>query len=437
MKPTIKSSIPLTFFRFSVAIVLFLIANVIYFQTLYRGASRYSFQKALISSDGQVTYLAWLKEAGGMSDDWEFDETLRARQRAKGESLMWMFNGSTASVVRDKAKDIERNSHSVILLQNHVPYYAGPILWWNGPAGQVDWYDHASRMRVASLGPVGPAVKAPDRPEERFDVLNLNFAQRGYILTPQGIYKLSEGRNERTLALTDIRAKLVYRGSYEAFELQDKSERSAVERLLIVHGNTLFVLDATGSLLRDIKLPEIAVTLFKLPFGITFFDNGRVAIDGSRKRVDEKTILLLAEDGSLVRRVDYDIREVTKAMNGGVEPARLIPFPTLMPPIPGPGLMEKSALIQSIALSLVLAAIVLWRQTRLGRRGAWRVMWVVFTFVFGLLGFVTYLAAYWDRRSEPCPDCRRPRLVAEEICPHCGNAWPAPKTLGIEIVEPA
>jgi hypothetical protein len=121
----------------------------------------------------------------------------------------------------------------------------------------------------------------------------------------------------------------------------------------------------------------------------------------------------------------------------GVERPTSVRFPTLLPPIPVPGFMEKSALVQSIALSLVLAAVVLWRQTRLGRRGAWRMAWVVFTFVFGLLGFLTYLAAYRDRRSEPCPNCRRRRLVAEEICPHCGSPWPAPKTLGIEIIEPA
>jgi hypothetical protein len=63
------------------------------------------------------------------------------------------------------------------------------------------------------------------------------------------------------------------------------------------------MLDAEGALLRDIKLPEIAVSLFKERSGeLTLFDNGRAAIDGVRKMWDEKTILLLAEDGSLIRR---------------------------------------------------------------------------------------------------------------------------------------
>jgi hypothetical protein len=166
-------------------------------------------------------------------------------------------------------------------------------------------------------------------------------------------------------------------------------------------------------------------------------DNGKVAFNGYRKTLNKRTILLFEEDGSLMRQVDYDTEELTRTLNKKMGRTADILFPTLMPPIPVPGFMEKSALVQSIALSLVLAAVILWRQTRLGRRGARCVMWVVFTFVFGLLGFVTYLASYWDRRSEPCPNCRRHRLVAEELCPHCGAPWPAPKPLGIEIIEPA
>jgi hypothetical protein len=254
-------------------------------------------------------------------------------------------------------------------------------------------------------------------------------------VTPQGIYVLS-------LALPDLSANLVYKGSCQGFGqgLESRSEtRSPIARLLVVHDNTLSVLDAAGSLLRDIKLPEIVPALLNEHFSSSFtlFADGKVAIDGCRKTWNKKTAILLAEDGSLVRRVDYDTDEVSKTLNGGVGRTAEILFPTLMPPIPVPWLMDRSALIQSIALSLVLAAIVLWRQTQLGRRGSRRVAWVVFTFVFGLLGLVTYLTAYRDCRSEPCPNCRRRRPVAEDICPHCGAPWPAPKPLGIEIVETA
>jgi len=99
--------------------------------------------------------------------------------------------------------------------------------------------------------------------------------------------------------------------------------------------------------------------------------------------------------------------------------------------------MDTSALIQSLALSFALAAMILWHQTRLGLRGAKRAAWVLFAFVFGLLGFATYLTAYRDCRSESCPNCRRRRPTTKEICPHCGVPWPAPQPLGTEIIEPA
>jgi hypothetical protein len=438
MKPTVKSSIPLTFIQFSAAIVLFLAFEIFLNSlTIRRTASSYNFMGAQISSDGQVTYLAsrGSSAVGRIMDTWHFDETIKHPQRKSPTNGMDIFNSVTVSGVRDSVKNIERNSHTVkrIFRQFYGSYLYDaktPVIWWNGPAGQLDWYDGASRMRVASLGPVGPAVKFPARPKERFDAMNLDFFQDGgYISTPQGVYNLWE-------AFTDFKAKLVYRGSCEAFAQLDRLMPSSGSRLLIVHGSTLSILDKAGSLLRDINLPDIAASLLKEGFSIHLFENGRLAIDGYRKIWHEKTILLLAEDDSLVRRVDYDTNEITKAMNGGVDRTGIL-FPTLMPPIPVPGLMEKSALVQSIVLSLVLAAVVLWRQTRLGRRGARRAAWVVFTFASGLLGFVTYLAAYWGRRSEPCPQCRRPRLVAENVCPHCDSRWPAPKPLGIEIIDPA
>jgi hypothetical protein len=461
MKPNSKALIPLKLFTFVAAFLLFMLVCI--FLSLYltsrRAAGQYYVTNdcAKISPDGQVTYRAILrKEAGDQHKTvWEFDETLRSPHPEPTKAM----NGITVEVMPVSVKNIKRNSLVVWPIyfdpfDCHIfPDSAAPCIWWNGPAGQVDWYEGASRMREASLGSTGPAVKAPARPEDKFDILQSNQnagLQCPTIVTPRGIYVL----NLTTLTIPRISAKLVYNGSCEAFgqiglSPQVQGANAKQNLLLVVHGNMLSVLDRWGTLLQDIKLPEIVPALLKdHSASFTLFDNGKVSISISSELLDKgiisistkpsnkRSILLLAEDGSLLRQVDYDTNEITKAMNGGVEWNSSIQFPTLMPPIPVIGRMEKSALIQSIALSLALAAVILWHQTRLGRRGARRMMWVVFTFVFGLLGFVTYLVAYWDRRSEPCPNCRRRCLVAEEICPHCGDPWPAPKPLGIEIIEP-
>jgi hypothetical protein len=60
---------------------------------------------------------------------------------------------------------------------------------------------------------------------------------------------------------TDFRTKLLYKGLYEAFARLDRFTPSSRSRLLIVHGNTLSILDGAGSLLREIKLPETAAGL--------------------------------------------------------------------------------------------------------------------------------------------------------------------------------
>jgi hypothetical protein len=447
MKPTIKSSIPLELFRFSAALFFFIcVCAILSFRSLHQASPRYAkqyrFNDAKISPDGRLIYRAASEGAdGGTMDWWEFDETLRSPHPENPE-LSQAINRMLVEVLVKpvSVKNIRRNSRVVWPLRyTSDQIYLTPRIWWNGPAGQVDMY--------------------PGMRKERFDVLSeIGWQSQDphpYIITPQGIYEL-------LLTGTDISAKLVYKGSCEAFgwvaqTFPQTQSDDAKLKLLVVHGNTLSILDPAGALLRDIKLPEsVPASLKENNAWFTLFNNGKVSVNLYRDHGNKRSILLLAEDGSLVRQVDYNTDEITKAMNGGAGRNPSILFPTLIPPMlvpwlmeklvplaqmhpmpPKPWLMEKWALIQSLVLSLALASAILWHQTRLGYRGARRAVWVVFTFVFGLLGFITYVTAYRDRRSEPCPDCRRRCPVTEEICPHCGAPWPAPKPLGIEIIEPA
>lgn len=426
MKPISKSSIALKFLRFFVAFFLFMFVCVTLSPYLakWRDASQYRFFDAKVSSNGQVTYLVSIYSEG-RTGFWEFDEKLLHPLGKQYLGSRIESNSQSIVITPVTVKNIERNSYKVEFITG--PDDGGPIIWWNGPAGQVDLYDRITHMREASLGPSGHSVMAPDRPEDRFDVLHKE-SRAEYIVTPEGIYNLWE-------RLPDIRIKLVYRGSCEGFA-QGYLRHWKNRVLLIVNENTISVRDTAGGLLRNFKLPEIVSALLN-GGNVTFtlFDNGMMAIRGRNNSWNKKTILILDEDGALERQVDYDIDKINKTLNRGGAGRTRVLFPTLMPPIPVPGFMEKLALVQSIALSLVLAAVVLWRQTRREGRGKLRVAWAVFTLVFGLLGFVTYLVACRDRRFEPCPDCRRLRPIAEEICPHCSSSWPAPKPLGIEIID--
>jgi hypothetical protein len=67
--------------------------------------------------------------------------------------------------------------------------------------------------------------------------------------------------------------------------------------------------------------------------------------------------------------------------------------------------------------------------------GAAQLKWAVFHLLFGLLGLLTFFCAQeWPAR-EPCPNCKKPRLVDREKCEYCGADFAPPPKNGIEIFE--
>ena len=54
----------------------------------------------------------------------------------------------------------------------------------------------------------------------------------------------------------------------------------------------------------------------------------------------------------------------------------------------------------------------------------------------GFPAFIAFLSVHdWPAR-EPCPNCRRPRVVNRDQCEHCGAAFPPPERTGIEKGNP-
>jgi len=95
----------------------------------------------------------------------------------------------------------------------------------------------------------------------------------------------------------------------------------------------------------------------------------------------------------------------------------------------------KDLAIRSSAASLLLALVTLaWaRRLHFSWGRAWA--WAAFVLVFNLAGLITFrLVADWPVRVR-CPQCSRKRPVEENVCPHCGAAWPAPVSRGTEIFD--
>ncbi len=61
--------------------------------------------------------------------------------------------------------------------------------------------------------------------------------------------------------------------------------------------------------------------------------------------------------------------------------------------------------------------------------------WTIFILLCGLPGLLAFLSVQeWPAR-EPCPQCKKPRAVDREKCPHCGADFAPPEKNGIEIFE--
>ena len=62
--------------------------------------------------------------------------------------------------------------------------------------------------------------------------------------------------------------------------------------------------------------------------------------------------------------------------------------------------------------------------------------WAVFHVLFGVPGLMAFLSVQeWPAR-EPCPNCKRLRLVDRLQCEHCGAAFPPPEKTGTEVFVP-
>lgn len=90
-------------------------------------------------------------------------------------------------------------------------------------------------------------------------------------------------------------------------------------------------------------------------------------------------------------------------------------------------------------MGLLLGAACAGAGWWLGRRGRFSVgaqlKWFIFHLITGLPGLLGFLAVQeWPAR-EPCPDCKRPRLVDREECEYCGAGFAPPARNGTEIFE--
>jgi len=475
MRRTAKSAIPLTLMRFITAGFAFLIIGKVFSEEVVprfvpRDRSQFYLSGgARISPDGTLTYTAYRwPERPGSLEQWAFDETLEHKWKVSAGSNE---EREEQQVGRGHLRPINPEGSATWGRSVLNMAYTGLgavdrplVVWWNGPKGCFDVYERNTRRRVESLGPNG-IVAEPAYPSERFAPLYVTGRHEGtpnpaYVATRDAVF----GVTIPTMSLTQLHDQQPQAMGTFSFWGRPSLRRRvpgapgvvmSSHDLALIAGGEFLVIDSEGEVLQRLRLPKGLVDLSSTApnyYGgieATLFQNG-TGFFTFRQAWGKQTAALVAEDGRIIKRVDVDISDISRRINntnprgGAASLSRSasttaeqseIRFPTLLSPLPW--LMSAPALAQSLALSLLLAGLIFWRQTRIGRRGVKRIAWTIFTFATGLLGAATYFVAYRDYRTEPCPQCNGRRPVAEDICPHCRAPWPSPEPMGMEIVESA
>lgn len=399
-----------------------------------------------MSADGALTYVAHKYTRNPPSYGyWEYDESLSTAVRARME-----WEPEAADDAKPAPKHVSMRSDMSVMWDLGVlprrifyePQTAGyyretersmrPLVWWNEGAKQFDMYDRTTRLRQGSLSIDGVFVLAPGRPVAQIDMRNQWPVLGGCLLaTGDGLLRLDVSRGQIHRFFTgpvSASGRLVNIAS-RSRPVDGALPASGYDILIRSEGELLRI-NPQGEIIARYPHPVMAN---ETEYGVTFMPNGRLLFEtGRNTRIWHASHLVLMEaDGKIVRDVTVNHEEITLKLNGGVQQFPRLHAPTLLPPVPG--VMTTAALAQSAALSLGFCAVVVWHQRRRGVRGWRRTAWPVLAFFGGVLGTLTYFAAKWDERTEPCPGCGGRRAIAADLCPHCGAAWPKPKELGIEI----
>ena len=90
-----------------------------------------------------------------------------------------------------------------------------------------------------------------------------------------------------------------------------------------------------------------------------------------------------------------------------------------------------------LSWGLLWVPLGLWLGWRYGFSGRSQATWALFILLFGVAGFLAFVAVQeWPARKR-CPGCGRLRVVTNQLCEHCGQPFPPPPKTGAEIFEVA
>lgn len=275
-----------------------------------------------------------------------------------------------------------------------------------------------------------------------------------FLQSPRGVYRIDLRR--RSVALLPLDGKTIAVGNIpQPIRVPGEPEAISKQRIGVRLDDRVDVLDEDGHRLRSIALPE-AVRDRVINVYLTTGEQVIVAALPDQRH-DAAEIFWVAPDGSVQKTAETQLR------GSGYfhDPSAGALFTVLTRPSPliaavSFGLLQPRTLVTHgrydnfstalaaslgaawpsyLALLVLSAMLAVWcyrRQRRYSSTGA--LAWSLFVLLAGPAGAVGYLThRIWPART-PCPECHTPAPRDRQECLACGEEFPEPELLGIEIL---
>jgi hypothetical protein len=312
-------------------------------------------------------------------------------------------------------------------------------LWYLTADGRLVAYHVLSRRQIAVLVPPPDPGGAEGRflrpPLHSYRAVN---AQETMMAMPtmRTAYLVDLEKPEVRPILTVTNGDSILGVAQIASRLSQSNKNVA----LVLSRASIHLVDFEGSLKFELpfnpppsEYSTISVNLFeKGGYGLRFDPDPQVNQKLNGRLLTH--IKWISPDGSIERTLDLPkLPEVEfetfadKCLTSLVPP--VIP---LYPSKPGEWLAHLFRLVPA----LVCAALGWWLCSRNAFPTRARLGWFVFHLLFGIPGFLAFLAVQEWPPKERCPACDKVRVMNHVRCEHCGAPVPPPAKTGIEIFEP-
>ncbi|MCC6822954.1 MAG: hypothetical protein IT579_19670 [Verrucomicrobia subdivision 3 bacterium] len=318
------------------------------------------------------------------------------------------------------------------------------ILWYLTADGRLVGYHGISRRYAGTLvprGTGGSGVVDDSRfllPQNyRYSYLNnYNIMQPGVLASAKTAYVVDLEKRELKPLLTVTNGDAIH-GFSEATSVIAPATNASVLiltrkfiRLLDLEGGTKLQLPYMPSFPQypTVSVFRYELTNFVVRLEPDYFEN---KISGGKllSRVE-----WVNQDGSI--RNAKDLPKLPEPAQNSRAERFLIP---LMPPPFPPWSWDEPYRIWNL-LRILPAALCVGVGWWLGRRNNFTPKalagWGIFHLLLGLPGFLAFLAVQEWPATEPCPGCKKMRVVDRESCEHCGVSFAPSEKTGTEIFEP-